>query len=45
MYKRCLACGEPKTEYRTLLTGMFVAGTWTFAALLFVLILQHRIIF
>jgi hypothetical protein len=45
MYKRCLACGEPKTDYKSLLTGMFVAGTWTFAALLFVLILQHRLIF
>jgi len=45
MYKCCLACGEPKTEYRTLLTGMFVVVTWTFAAALFVLILQHRLIF
>ena len=45
MYKRCLACGEPKTDYNALLTGMFVAGTWTFAAALFVLILQHRLIF
>jgi|GEM_PF-1136211 hypothetical protein len=45
--KHCLVCGEPKTktDYRTLLTGMFVAGTWTFAALLLVLTLQNRLIF
>ncbi|MGP8190253.1 MAG: hypothetical protein ACLQG5_10110 [Methanobacterium sp.] len=49
MVERCLVCGEskikPKTDYRTLLTGMFVAGTWTFAVALSVMILQNRIIF
>jgi hypothetical protein len=44
MYKRCLTCGEPKTDYRTLFTGMFFAGTWIFAAALFVMILQHKLI-
>ena len=48
MFERCLACGEPKIkskiDYRTLLTGIFVAGTWTFAIALSVMILQNRII-
>jgi hypothetical protein len=44
MYKRCLSCGEPKTDYRTLFTGMFVAGAWIFAAALIVLVLENRLI-
>jgi hypothetical protein len=45
MYKRCLTCGEPKADYKILFTGMFIAGTWIFAAILLVLIFQNRLIF
>jgi len=44
MYKRCLTCGEPKTDYRVLFIGMFVAGVWIFAAALIVLVLENRLI-
>ncbi|MGO9387190.1 MAG: hypothetical protein ACLPWD_03980 [Methanobacterium sp.] len=39
-----LIYGEPQTDYTILLTGMFVASTWTLATTLSVLILQNRII-
>ncbi len=44
MLKRCLVCGVPKTDYKSLLTGIYVAGAWIFAAVLLVLILQNRLI-
>ncbi len=44
MVNHCLVCGVPKTNYRTLLTGMYVAGAWIFAAALFVLVLENRLI-
>lgn len=43
MVSQCLTCGHKKTDYKNMITGVYVISAWIFAIEVALLILQNKI--